>query len=61
MADEALPAPTTMVRPAGAGGKFGGTQRAGSAAATAASNIRRSRAHSSTGRVREQDRIVPRW
>ena len=37
MAADALPAPTTTVRPAGGAGRWGGTVRAGSAAAKAAS------------------------
>jgi hypothetical protein len=39
MAAEALPAPITMVRPRGAGGTCGGTQRAGNAASMAARNM----------------------
>jgi len=41
MAAEALPAPTTTVRPGGAWGRCVPTTLAGSAAATAASNIDR--------------------
>src|SRR6516164_7356116 len=40
MAAAALPAPTTTVRPTGRRGRWGGTQRAGSQAASAAWNIR---------------------
>ena len=53
MAAAALPAPTTTVRPLGAAGRNGGTQRAGSQAASAASNMRRSKAR---GAVSELNR-----
>ena len=43
MAAEALPAPRTIVRPLGGDGRWAGTIRAGRAAATAASNMPRSR------------------
>jgi hypothetical protein len=43
MAAEALPAPTTTVRPDGRRGRCGGTQTAGFAAAIAASNIARNK------------------
>jgi hypothetical protein len=49
MAAEALPAPITMVRPLGGGGKCGGKQSDGCAAATAASNIWRSTADGVAG------------
>src|SRR6516225_6333861 len=39
MAAEALPAPTTTILPRGGSGRFRGTTLAGSAAATAASNM----------------------
>ena len=41
MAADAFPAPTTIVRPFGLGGKFCGTHCSGMAAATAASNMDR--------------------
>ena len=44
MAAEALPAPMTIRRPRGAGGRWGGTQCEGWAAAMAASNMACSKA-----------------
>ena len=46
MAAAALPAPSTMVRPAGAGGRCAAITLAGLAALIAASSIRRSRVSS---------------
>src|SRR6202042_2783814 len=47
----AFPAPTTIVRPAGGGGRFAGTALSGEAAAIAASNISRSNCRSFIGRA----------
>ena len=52
IAAEALPAPTTTVRPATGGGRCGVIARAGSAAASAASNRARSNSRAAWSRVR---------
>src|ERR1700757_123969 len=49
IAADALPAPTTMVRPFGFGGRYGEIVCAGNATLIAASNIARRRSHGGIG------------